>query len=144
MMSDKKIAHFFELARNSCLYSNNKKTRVGCVLVYKNKVMTVGWNVADKEHPVQKKLNVLRGYDPNISGEHNTLHAEMMALLKARSLDIDFGKSALFVCRIRKDGSIGMAKPCEACSEMIKTMGVRDIYYTTNDGWNFERRSNGR
>lgn len=144
MMSDKKIAHYFELANNTCLYSNNKKARVGCILVYKNKVISVGWNVSDKEHPMQKKLNALRGYDPDVSGERNTLHAEMMALLKARGLDIDFGKASLFVCRIRKDGSKGMAKPCEACTEMIKSLGVRDVYYTTNDGWNFERRSNGR
>ena len=33
------------------------------------------------------------------------------------------------------DGSIGMARPCPACMQYIKDMGIKNIYYTTGDGF---------
>ena len=137
--SENRIKHYFELAKNACYYSDNKRTRVGCVLVYKGQVLSIGWNCENKTSPVQKQYNSLRDYDPNASGDRSTLHAEMMAMLKARWLDIDWRNVSMFVCRIRKDDSIGMSKPCPACRGYAIKLGIRNFYFTTNDGWSFEK-----
>lgn len=58
MLSENKINHFFFLAKNACLYSDNKKTRVGCIIVYKNSVISVGYNKNSKTHPLQKNITI--------------------------------------------------------------------------------------
>lgn len=139
MLSENKINHFFFLAKNACLYSDNKKTRVGCIIVYKNSVISVGYNKNSKTHPLQKKYNNYRGFDTNASKCNNSLHAECAALSKIKYYDIDWKKVNVFVYRIRKDGTKGMAKPCQACEELIKDMGIKNVYYSTDIGWNYER-----
>lgn len=41
--------------------------------------------------------------------------------------------------RIRKDQPFGLARPCSSCMAAIRDLGIRDIYYTTNDGYAYER-----
>lgn len=140
MYSEKKINHYFSLSHNACSFSDNEKTKLGCVLIYRGIPLTVGWNTKDKEHPIQKELNAFRKYNEGSNGKkHDPLHAEMMAMIKAKDLDVDFNKVSLFVSRTKKDGSIGIAKPCPACMEMIKRLGIKNIYYTTDNGWGYER-----
>lgn len=33
----------------------------------------------------------------------------------------------------------GLARPCPACMAMIKNLGIKKIYYTTDDGFAFEQ-----
>lgn len=32
-----------------------------------------------------------------------------------------------------------MARPCASCMQAIKDLGIREIYYTTNDGYSYEK-----
>lgn len=137
-LSKNRISHYFSLAENACCYSDNAITHVGAVLIYKNKVMSIGWNVQNKTHPIQREYNKLRGFNPDDSGVRNSLHAEMMCLLKAKDLDLDWNKCCLFVFRKKKTGIIGMARPCNACMGYIKSLGLKNIYYTTENGWAYE------
>lgn len=56
-----------------------------------------------------------------------TFHAEESALFKA-------GRRAkgkiLYVIRFRKDGTIGIAKPCKDCEYMSKKYEIRRIFYS--------------
>ena len=45
----------------------------------------------------------------------------------------------LYIYRIRKDQPFGIARPCPSCMAAIRDLGIRDIYYTTNDGYVCER-----
>lgn len=141
MMSEARINKYLSLARHACYYSDNKRARVGCVLIYHGKVLSVGWNLEDKEHPMQKQMNALRGFDPNASGQRSTLHAEMSACLKVRHYDIDWNKVSMFVYRIKKDGTRALSRPCQACAGYAKELGIRNIYYSTDDGYGYERRT---
>ena len=67
MLPEKKIEKYLRNAKIVSLLSDNKKTRVGCVVVYKNKIISMGHNYENKTSPLQKKYNELRGYDPNDS-----------------------------------------------------------------------------
>ena len=138
-LSQKRINHYFNLAHNACFYSDNKRIRLGCVIVYKSKIISVGYNHATKTNPMQKKYNHLRGYDPEASTSYNTIHAECHALLQAKDIDIEWNKANIFVYRIKKDGSKGLARPCPACEAMIKNMGIENIYYSTDKGWGYEK-----
>ena len=72
----------------------------------------------------------------SISRKHKkweeSLHAEQAALL-----NLDWNKLkgfSILVYRINRNGAIAMAKPCEMCQKLIKYVGIKNIYYTTNDG----------
>lgn len=138
-LTETRINHYLNLAYNACYYSDFAKARLGAVLIYKGKVMSVGWN-SNKTSPLQKSLNKFRHYELDCGEAHHTLHAEVACLTKAKDLDIDWSRASLFICRIKKDGSRGLSRPCQGCQALIRSLGIKNIYYTTNDnGWCFER-----
>lgn len=139
MLSENKIHHYLDMANNACYYSDNKRARLGCVITYKNKILSVGWNLQNKEHPLQKQYNKYRNYDPEASTSKNTIHAECHALIRTKNLDVDWSKANIFVYRIKKDGSKGLAKPCPACEAMIKAKGIKNIFYSTENGYGYEK-----
>lgn len=59
----------------------------------------------------------------------------MMCILKIMHLDIDFSKVKLYVYRQDLKGNLAMCRPCCACMKAIKDLGIKNIYYTTNDGY---------
>ena len=140
-LTETRINHYLNLANNACYYSDFMKARLGAVLVYKGKVLSVGWN-STKTSPLQKTLNKYRNYDINCGAAHHTLHAEVACLTKVKDLDIDWSRASLFVCRIKKDGNKGLARPCQGCQALIKSMGIKNIYYSTENGWAYERINN--
>lgn len=140
-LSENRIKHYFKLAHQSCFYSDSPRTRVGCVVIYKGKILSVGYNTT-KTHPVQKSYNKYRNFDPEDAKKPNSLHAEIHALIGLQDNDIDFKKVNIFVYRIKKDGSKGLARPCPACEAMIKNMGIENVYYSTENGWGYEKYEN--
>ena len=141
-LTETRIKHYFNLAKNASQYSDNKRARLGSVIIYKNKVISVGWNVENKTNPLQEEYNRLRGYDVSVEFTKSSLHAEFSAMLRIKHMDIDFSKIHMFIYRERKDGSLGNARPCPACMGFSKKLGIKNIYYTTNDGWAYEKIEN--
>lgn len=140
-MTEARINKYFELAKQACKFSDMKKAHLGSVLIYKNKVISVGWNVGTKTSPIQKEYNKYRDFDPDDSGTINSLHAEMLCLHRARNIDIDWSKASLFTYREKKNGDRGLARSCPACYNYAKLLGLGNLYYTTemDKGWDYER-----
>lgn len=67
------------------------------------------------------------------------LHAEINCINSIRNLDINFSKVKLYIYRIRKDQPFGLSRPYPSCMAAIKDLGIKDIYYTTNGGYVYER-----
>ena len=133
--------HLFRAARECSFksdYTGGNKTQIGCVVVYKNTILAKGWN-SDKTHTDQAKFNVVRFKDSGNRYLPNKIHAEIAALSKIKYLDIDFSKVHVYTYRELKDGSIALAKPCSACMQAIRSLGIRNIHYTTADGYAFEK-----
>lgn len=124
---------YFQKAHQIATISDYKKTHVGCVAVYQGQVIGLGCN-CNKTHPVQKKYNRYRK-DLMLP----KLHAEISCLNQIKHLDINFSKVKLYIYRIRKDQPSGMARPCPSCMAAIRDLGVRNIFYTTNDGYAHEK-----
>ncbi len=60
------------------------------------------------------------------------IHAEFDAIIGADPADLK--NSTVFVYRETKGGFIGLAKPCKVCQDMLHSVGIRDVYYTTECG----------
>lgn len=118
--------------------SDYNKIHIGCVAVYKNHVLAVGYNT-NKTHPLQKKYNRYR--NKTYVGEFTQkLHAEMSCIMQIKDMDIDFGKVELYVYREDKNGNLAMCRPCGACMKAIEDLGIKKIHYTTNGGFANEIR----
>lgn len=126
---------YFNKARNVATISDYRKIHVGCVAVYQGQVIGLGCN-CNKTHPTQKYYNKYREYSEQLLPK---LHAEINCINQIRHLNINFSKVKLYIYRIRKDQPFGLSRPCPSCIAAIKDLGIRDIYYTTNDGFSYEK-----
>jgi deoxycytidylate deaminase len=88
-----------------------------CALVVKrNRVISVGYN-NPKTHPLAHT-------------KMRQLHAEMDAIIGCTKAELDGAE--IVVVRARRDGKVGMAKPCRACDDFIRRVGLRRVYYTVD------------
>lgn len=145
MYSDKKIEKFFKKAKLMCKISDYPRNKVGAVIVHKGKVVSVGFN-QQKSNPLQKEYNLCRIYDNrfyDVDKCENNIHAETSAILSAQKLNIDLSECSIFVYRQKKSGCQGLSKPCKACQQLLKDNGIKDWYYTLDDGWRYERKEIG-
>lgn len=95
--------------------------RLGAVIVHKKRIEVAKFNCL-KSHPKLCKYY-----------EYPYLHAEGNAILSL-GLDNCFGKT-IYVARALRDGSLALAKPCSSCLKLIKAVGLKSIYYSTNNGF---------
>lgn len=135
-MLTKSDMRYFSRARQVALGSDFERMHIGCVAVYQGSIIGVGYNT-NKTHPIQEYYNRYRNFEnTNCPAK---LHAEINCLNSIRNMSIDFGKVKLYIYRTRQDQPHGMSHPCPSCLAAIKDLGIRHIYYTTNEGFAYER-----
>ena len=124
--------NYFNKARDASKFSDFYKCHTGCVIVYKKHIISIGFN-SNKTHPLQKIYNKERFIDDSTP---HCLHAEIMALvfLKERT-DIKWHNVDIYTYRENKYGELRMAKPCKSCMALIKSLGIKKIHYTINNGY---------
>ena len=99
------------------------KQRLGCVVTdRRGRMIAAAHNIA-KTHPLQHK------YSTRVHRVKPFLHAEIAALVRCRAQP-----HTLYVARLKRDGSVGLARPCPICEEAIREAGVKRVVYTTNGG----------
>lgn len=123
MISD----NFLQLAIDTAKSSPSKK-RVGAVLLKKNKVIATAVNLEAKSHPLQARFAKRVGLAPKIY-----LHSEIAALIKARE-DAD----TIVVARVNPQNKLRNSCPCRICSLALEEFGVKNIYYSTDDGFMYK------
>ena len=126
---------YFDKARQVATISDYNKTHIGCVAVLQGQVIGLGCN-CNKTHPTQKYYNRYRKPSDSMLPK---LHAEISCINQIKNQNINFSKVRLYIYRIRKDQPFGLSRPCPSCMAAIRDLGIRDIYYTTNDGYSYER-----
>lgn len=132
----------FNEAHKEAKKGTYKQVKVGCVITYKHKIIGRGHN-QDKTHPMQKKYNRYRNFN-NTEGEFvkDYAHAETITISSisyTTGIKVDFSKVKVFVYRVcpGKQFGYGNSKPCPACMNLIKDLGIKKIYYTDDDGYNY-------
>ena len=111
---------------------------VGCVVVYKGHVISRGHN-SKKTHPVQQRQNrfrVLNNYDKPNNYYPPSIHAEVSALCSISypvGINIKWDRVKIYVVRVLKNGDMACSKPCAACENLIRTLGIKGCYYSENN-----------
>lgn len=138
-MISSKVKRHFDAAAKLAEFSTVRRGSVGCVVVYKNRIISTGFN-KNRTDPLQKQYNRARNI-PDRSPHY--IHAEVDAIKHIIDLDIDWRAVSIYIYRRRRDQPFGLAKPCKSCMTLIKDLGIRDIYYTSNDGYVHETLGGG-
>lgn len=130
---------YFTLAQTAANQSSfratisNKSFAIGCVIVNGNYVVANGFN-KNKSHPIQHQNNIKSlHYDAPFAN----LHAEIDALIRSRYHDLT--NCEIYVFRQNANGNLANCRPCPACMNAIKNSGIRHVYYTNDNGFNYER-----
>lgn len=131
MPSELSIKRNFQKAKAASMLSDFPTHKLGAVMMLGNKVLAVGYNIT-KTHPIQKKYNIERGYDPDVKN-NGQIHAEMMCLINTKYLDVDWSRVSLYIYREHKDHTTAIAKPCPACEKAIRERGINQVYFTTEE-----------
>lgn len=133
----------FHAAHVEAEKSEYKRFHVGCVITYKHSIIGRGRN-SNKSHPVQKEYNRQYRDFNNTDGNyvHDAIHAEICALKSVpytTCIEVDWSKVRVYVYRIctGKKFGYGNSKPCPACLNAIREMGIKKIYYTDDDGYSY-------
>jgi len=115
---------FFNLAEKLSTYSNHPLSRHGSVIVYKNRIVGVGFN--------QSKTHT---HSPHFHAKQ--IHAEFAAVLNSRKND--FKGHEIYVFRRDKLGRINESRPCIFCLRMIKQLGFKVVHYSSLHGYKSEK-----
>ena len=91
----------------------------------KGQVISCANNSYKKTHPLQKYFAEKVGHPDKIY-----LHAEIAAILRRGDQKI----YSIWIQRRNKKNKMLLAKPCPICQEAIKAFGIKNVYYSTNDG----------
>jgi len=89
--------------------------RVGAVIIHRNQVISLGTNKA-KTHP--RSMTAFKA-----------IHAELDAVLGVPLEELR--GSTMYVIRITNSELIAMAKPCIHCMALLRQVGIRKIFYST-------------
>lgn len=93
--------------------------RLGAVIVRGHRVLATGVNGIRYSREIGK----------------GTLHAEEAAIVKMlrSNRQHQLIGADLYVSRVRPNGSIGLSRPCNRCMDLIKSVGISRVFYTTNE-----------
>lgn len=130
----KREEKFFKVAKAVAKTSTFHRNHLGCCIVYKGVVVSVGCN-SERSHPLQKEYNKrYKNFDTDVYP--NKLHAEVhaLSLLLSSKKDIDWSKTSLYIYRELKNGKPAFSYPCSACSQLIRDLGISTIYYVNEQG----------
>jgi len=114
------------LAVSAAERSHHAKWKLGSVLWRGGSVISTG-------------VNRVRN-DPSVVEDEKyfncTVHAEIDAIRNAG----DPVGAKMFVARVTRSGSLGIAKPCDRCMKVIRASGIKKVFYTDESGgWRFFR-----
>lgn len=97
---------------------SNMTQKHGCVIVHKNKIISLGFN----QSVIPCKFSI---------------HAEQAAIIKAKKIlsRTELKNCRLYVVRIGQDSMenpLRYSKPCPNCSTCIHNAGIKTVYYSTS------------
>jgi tRNA(Arg) A34 adenosine deaminase TadA len=114
---------WFEAAKAAARKSPSDP-QMGAAIVKGSKLLSIGFNQRDKTHPRARNYS-------------NCIHAELHAVLGLSHKDLK--DADIYIYRELKSGVLAMAKPCPFCWSLLKTVGIRRVYYTTNGSYSKEK-----
>lgn len=122
----------FNIAKEVSYLSDFKGPHIGAVVVEGNRILSTGHN-STKTRPLQHRYNRYRKfheYEDSVPKQH----AEVDAISPLIGKELDWNRISIFCYRELKDGERACSRPCEGCIKLIKDLGIKQIYYTDENG----------
>ena len=125
-MEPKKRYKDFFLKSKEVSHLSDHRCKIGASVIHKNKIISSACN--------QRFIwdSLTRLYNP-----FSSIHAETSAILKVKNKKI-LKECVMFIYRERKDGSLGMCRPCKTCQRIMKSFGLLKVHYTSPEGYHYE------
>jgi deoxycytidylate deaminase len=98
---------FIKIAIREAAKSDHRQHHMAAVLIKGGNIISVGHNSG------------------HLHGEHTCLN---------RAWRTDVSGSTVLVVRVRRNGTLGMAKPCPLCMQRLVQAGIKKVTYSTNSG----------
>jgi tRNA(Arg) A34 adenosine deaminase TadA len=117
-----KLRKIIKLSRKYIEYPEGR-TKHFTFIMKRNTVIAMGWNLTHKTHPIAHRF----------SHRFDSIHSELNALLNFPFPLSKLRDYNIINIRLRKDGTIGLAKPCKHCYNMLYAFGVKEMIYSIND-----------
>lgn len=133
-------SRFFKIAKDCSAQSDySAGFKIGCVAVLNGKIISRGHN-SEKTNPLQLKYIKYSSPDKIDFKQYKPkLHAEVDCLKSiAHRTDIPWDKVKLYIYRSLIQREHGLARPCSCCMHLIKELGIKHIYYSTDIGYSHE------
>ena len=128
---------YFKIADEISKLSDHPQACLGCVLVDRHRIISSGTNSYTKCDPLQREMDSARfGTAHNCRGP---VHAETACLLPLIKQGADLSRSDLYIIRRHKNTTLALSRPCAGCMSLLRASGVRRVYYSTEEGYAFER-----
>ena len=136
---NKRYFKFAREASKQATYTGSHRfsPMIGAVAIYKGTIVASAWNT-NKTSPLQARYNVYRFN----ADTPDKAHAEVSLIQKLRwkfGDSINWSKVHIYLYREYKDGTLAPSRPCQSCMTLIKELGIKHIYYTTEDGYASEK-----
>jgi len=96
----------------------------------RNRIISIGMN-STKTHPLNLKYNYVNKDNKSISNIVGT-HAELNAVIKLG--EEDCSKLTLINTRINRNNMLDYSAPCSGCSDMIKQLNFKNVYFSNVQG----------
>ena len=133
----------FAAARKIAKISDFEGFHTGCVIVYKKHIIGAASN-SDKTHPMQAIYNKYRKFNKTKGCIKHSVHAEIAAINSIPytiGKEVEWSKVKVYIYRIcpGKIGGYGLSKPCAACMQALRDIGIRHIYYTGEGSYVYEQ-----
>lgn len=123
--SDRWINHFFTIAKAVSEQSKDPSTKVGCVVVDKDKhILATGYN----GFPIGMRDNPERYANREFKLKH-VCHAEANAICQSAATGTCFKDSFIFVT----------LQPCIECSKLIVQSGIKEVHFLIDEEANAKR-----
>ena len=90
-------------------------------------VIFKGKRIISSAHNATRANNVPHQF----KGWLESLHAECHAIIKARK---NLKGYSIIVVRVNNKGELLLAKPCSFCEDFINYVGIKEVFYSTNEG----------
>lgn len=113
------------------LYPSNptQKYYVFSFLYQRNTLISLGINDETKVCPKVKRL--AQRFNVEKFKTHSFPHAEINCISKLWGKHYISGREKMVIIRIRRDGSLGLARPCINCHTILSALNLTNVYYST-------------
>lgn len=104
--------------------------------LYRNRLVAAAFN-CKKTHPINLVNKKINGYGENVSEKSYTCSEYNCCRMVKRKTNIDFSDIIFLNMRMTRNKELAYASCCSGCSNLIKFISPKALYYT-NDQGNFE------